>query len=65
VVKAPKSVTKPGRSAERKAFAPRTALGKELWAIRLAALAAGMKTATWEQISRELAESRGGPEGRE
>lgn len=42
------------------AFTPTSTLGRELWAIRKRAVAAGMKLLTDEDLDREIAERRGG-----
>jgi hypothetical protein len=63
-MKPPRSATTHARSPQRQAFVPRTSLGKELSAIRTAALTAGMETVSWAEIDHELAEFRGGHERR-
>jgi hypothetical protein len=49
----------PDREEDAAAFQPRTALGKQLWAIRQRAIADGMTCLTESEIEQELADRRG------
>lgn len=43
---------------------PQTALGRRLWEIRQRIIVTGEPLLSWEDLERELAERRGGTDGR-
>ena len=47
---------------ERLSYAPKTALGEELFAIRERIVAGGAHLLSWEEIENEVAARRGGHE---
>ena len=52
-------------SGQEKDFAPKTELGKKLYALRMQAIASGMKLFSQEEVLEEVKRRRGGAGGHE